>query len=68
MISLSLNLKIMTSGHIIFGQSYFFENMIFRADIKSLPGYGYKRDLGLRCRLVDVQVVKRIKTKLWVPV
>jgi hypothetical protein len=29
----------------------FFENMIFRENIKSLPEYGYERGLGLRCRL-----------------
>ncbi len=41
-ISLSPNLKIMISGHIIFGENFVFENMISRADIKSLPRYGLK--------------------------
>ncbi len=48
MISLSLDLKIMISAHIISGQHFIFKN-----DIKSLPGYRYKRGLGLRRRLVD---------------
>jgi len=26
--------------------------MIFRANIKSMPKYGYERDLGLGCRLL----------------
>ncbi len=26
--------------------------MIFRADIKSMLGYGYERDLGLGCKLL----------------
>jgi hypothetical protein len=51
MIFFFLNLKIMISGHTIFGQNIFFENMISRANIKSLSRYGYERGLGLRCRL-----------------
>jgi hypothetical protein len=30
----------------------FFENMISKVDIKSMPKYGYERDLGLGCRLL----------------
>jgi hypothetical protein len=52
MISLSLDIKIMISGHIIFGKYIFFENMISRANIKSMPEYGYERDLGLGCMLL----------------
>jgi hypothetical protein len=26
--------------------------MIYKADIKSMPRYGYERDLGLGCRLL----------------
>jgi hypothetical protein len=30
----------------------YFENMISRVDIKSMPKYGYERDLGLGCKLL----------------
>jgi hypothetical protein len=39
----------------IFGQFFLFENMISRVDIKSMPKYGYERDLGLGCRLLGDQ-------------
>jgi hypothetical protein len=44
MISLSLDLKIMISGHIIFGQKKDLgENMISKADIKSMLKYGFEK-------------------------
>ncbi len=54
MISLFLDIIIMIFGHIILGHNFFFENMISRANIKSMLGYGYEKDLGLRCRLLGV--------------
>jgi len=55
MISLSMDFKIMISSHIIFRQNNFFENMISRANMKSMPGYGHERYLGLGCRLLGDQ-------------
>jgi len=42
----------MIFDHIILGHNIFFENMISKVDIKSMFGYGYDMDLGLRCRLL----------------
>jgi hypothetical protein len=67
----------MIFGHIIsiYFILYFFENMISMANIKSMPGYGYKRDLGLGCRLLrgpkqncghQCRLLQR-KKLLWVP-
>ncbi len=42
----------MISNQIISGIFFFFENMISKVDIKSMPKYGYERDLGLECRLL----------------
>ncbi len=36
----------------IWTEYIYFENMISKVDIKSMPEYGYERDLGLRCRLL----------------
>jgi hypothetical protein len=36
----------------IWTKCIYFENMISKADIKSMPKYGYERDLGLGCRLL----------------
>jgi hypothetical protein len=52
MISLSLDIKIMISSHIIFRHNLFFSKYDFWADIKSMPKYGYERDLGLGNRLL----------------
>jgi hypothetical protein len=52
MISLSLDVKIMISSHIISRHFYFFSKYDFWVDIKSMPKYGYERDLGLGSRLL----------------
>jgi hypothetical protein len=55
MISLSMDFKIMISSRIIFGKNNFFENMISRANMKSMPGYGHEKYLSLGCRLLGDQ-------------
>jgi hypothetical protein len=42
----------MIFGNIISGHNFFIENMISRANIKSMPRYGYEKDLSLKCRLL----------------